>query len=152
MTSILMKALSHPVSMTKTWWVMGAAIALLAAPVASAWAARAARAAGCGASNASSPYPTFCKIPVAPTDVRTAAAFKSAVVDIRQEGRRVARQSGPDAFGLPSGGADAFARAARSEIAESARGVEPVAKDTDAFAAEARRAVIPPTKAPRKTP
>jgi hypothetical protein len=129
--------------MTKSLSVVAATIALLMAQFT---AARAATATGCADAKGADAYPTFCGIPLAPTDVRSAKEFKAAVVDTRQVGRRLVNQSGPATFGLPSNGADAFAQAAKAEIDASAAGVQPVALDTESFAADARRRVIAPPK------
>jgi hypothetical protein len=121
-------------------------MALSMAPVSMVWAAKAT---GCADRKAADGYPTFCQIPATPKNARTPAAFKTAVTDIRQVGRRVVRQTEPETFGLPTGGAEGFAQSARSEIAAFPPFTGPKAGETEAFAADARRQVIPPPK-PRR--
>ena len=138
MTSTLMKVLAYPLSMTKVFWIA----AVLAAPI----AAGAAESRAGEASARSSAYPTFCAIPPVPTGVRDAAAFKLAVVDVRQAGRRVVMQSAPDTFGLAPGQAADFGAEAGAEAAWplSADPERPV--DSEAYAAEARRKATPPPR------
>ncbi|WP_269713485.1 hypothetical protein [Caulobacter sp. NIBR2454] len=62
-------------------------------------------------------YPDVADIPKAPTDVRGAGEWRSAVQDSEAAGRRVAAQTGPETFTL---------------------------KETESYAASSRRAATPP--------
>jgi hypothetical protein len=94
-------------------------------------------------------YPSFCDIPRTPTDVRSARAFKAAVVDTRRAGRRVVRDTAPGTFGLPLGQAEAFSQAARIEAAPPPpEAAAAPAGNTEADAAELRRRATPPPPRP----
>lgn len=147
-----MKALMHPVSRTKairTVYSAPSAVALALAAMGFAVPAAASTPLS-PACDAHGPppgaYPTFCSVPAAPADVRNAAAFKTAVIEVRLEGRRVARQSAPDTFTLPLGGAAAFAADARAAAAPPAAGSTPTRAETDAFATGARAIASPPKR------
>lgn len=133
--------------MTKALYAAGLLAALSTSP---AFAGEAT----CGSKATPGAYPSFCAIPAIPTDVRSAEAFKSAVVDTRVTGRRVVRETGPDTFGLRIGDAESFSAAARAEAAPPPPIGAPVLggatpADTAAFLAEARRQVTPPAR-PRR--
>jgi len=141
MTSTLMKVLAYPLSMTKVFWLA----AILAAPVAAGAAESRARE---GSARATA-YPTFCAIPPVPTGVRDAAAFKLAVVDVRQAGRRVVLRTAPDTFGLVPGQAADFGAEARAQAAWPVSADSDRSDDSEAYAAEARRKATPPPR-PRR--
>jgi hypothetical protein len=127
--------------MTKAFWFAVS----LAAPV----AGYAADADGAAMGQGLSAYPTFCAIPPIPTDVRNAEAFKVGVVEVRQAGRRVVAQSGPETFGLVTEQTEEFGAVARAQAAypRSPAAEDPV--DTGDFAVEARRRATPPPR-PRR--
>ena len=127
--------------MTKVFWIAAA----LAAPI----TAGAADSRAADASARSSAYPTFCAIPPLPIGVRNAEAFKVAVVDVRQAGRRVALQSAPDTFGLVSGQTEDFGAGARAQVAWPLSAEPATSVDSAAFAADARRRATPPPR-PRR--
>ncbi len=133
--------------MTKALWI--AALAFAYAGLATAGAPSAAPCGPTTGVQATSGYPTFCSIPATPTDVRPAAAFRAAVIDTRRDGRRVRLQSAEQTFTLPVGEADSFSLQARLEAAPPAAEAQPAEADSEAFAAEARRRVTPPARAPR---
>jgi hypothetical protein len=89
-------------------------------------------------------YPTFCAIPEAPRDVRGADAFKAAVVETRLAGRQTLRDSAPDTFLLPIGGAEAFAADARARAAYPSAAAAPAEQATRDFADAARARATPP--------
>lgn len=100
------------------------------------------------AKTAPGPYPSFCEIPAVPTDIRGPEAFKAAVVETRQAGRRVVVQSAPETFALPLGAGDAFAGDARAEAAPPPPETA-ATEDIDRFAAAARKQASPPAR-PRR--
>ncbi len=86
-------------------------------------------------------YPTFCEIPPVPTDLRSAAEFRRAVVQTRLAGARLVEETAPSTFSLA--GTSAFAAAARAEAAPP----PPFESDvigTDAFLRTARDRALPP--------
>jgi len=110
------------------------------------WAATESGPCGPGASGA---YPSFCGIPRVPTDLRGPTAYKAAVVDTRQAGRRLVRDTGPATFGLPLDEADAFSRAAQAEAAPPPEVSALPPEDSAAIAAELRKRATPPPRRPR---
>jgi len=89
-------------------------------------------------------FPAFCSIPATPTDVRTADAFKAAVLDSRRAGAEVAQDASASTFSLqntPGFETDALRAAAAPPPMISAG--EP---DTDAFVRSARALVAPPAR------
>jgi hypothetical protein len=146
-----MKALTHPVSRSKAIWRVYSAPAAVARALAVMGFAVSAAASTphtppCVDLGQPGAYPTFCSVPAAPSDVRTAEAYKTAVIAVRLEGRRVARQSAPDTFTLPLGGAAAFAADARAAAANPAAGPVPTRAESDAFAVGARNVASPPKR------
>jgi hypothetical protein len=142
MTSPLMTALTRPASIAKA---LASAVGLLALPMSVAMAATGT--APCAQTAAG--YPSFCDIPRTPTDVRSARAFKGAVVDLRRSGRGVVRDTSPGTFGLPLGQAEAFSQAARTEAAPPPpEAAAAPAGNTEADAAELRRRAAPPPPRP----
>lgn len=87
-------------------------------------------------------YPTFCAIPASPSDARTPAGFKAAVVDLRQSGVILRRRTGPASWSLAD--AEGFAAEARTAATPPPRIVDASQSDTEAFAAAARAAAKPP--------
>jgi len=131
--------------MTKALWI---ALAAVAVPPPAVWAMAASPPCGAGGA-ANSAYPTFCSIPRTPRDVRSPAAFKASVVEIRRAGQRVMRDTAPGTFELPIGDADIFSRSARADAAAPADVLTPLQPDTAAFASDARREASPPAKVRR---
>lgn len=87
-------------------------------------------------------YPNFCDIPPKPTDIRTAAAFKTQVVGTRVAGAVVVRQTAPETFTLS--GTEAFAESARNEAAPPPPEIVPT--DTEAFVKQSKAKATPPRK------
>jgi hypothetical protein len=111
--------------------------AVLAAPCAPAAAAT-----DPFAAPASLSYPNFCDIPLKPTDIRPAAAFKAQVVGTRVAGAVVVRQTAPETFTLS--GTEGFAESARHEAAPPPPEVTP--SDTEAFVKQSKAKATPPRK------
>ena len=61
------------------------------------------------------PYPSFCSNPPMPRNVRSAQAFKTAVVTTRLAGARLVRRTAPTTWTLEN--TPGFTRTARSEAA-----------------------------------
>ncbi len=91
-------------------------------------------------------YPTFCSIPKRPADVRSAAAFKAAVLDTRRSGVALVRATGPGTFELPASGAGAFASEARAEAAPPPPMNPQNVADAAAFARDARLQAAAPKR------
>jgi hypothetical protein len=89
-------------------------------------------------------FPSFCSIPPAPKHVRSAQAFRSAVVTTRLAGVAVVNQSAPDTFTL--GDTAGFAGAARSEAAPPPPMTNPSEGSTEAFVAKSRARATPPPR------
>lgn len=89
-------------------------------------------------------YPTFCAIPPAPTQLRSATAFRNAVLETRRAGRNLVRASGPETFGLAPDTAAPFAREARREAAPPPPMNPQDVLESEAFAREARQRAVPP--------
>jgi hypothetical protein len=89
-------------------------------------------------------YPTFCSIPLRPTDGRTPAEYKSSVVDIRMAGVWLVGRTGPETFSLFGG--QAFADQARREAAPPPPMSAPDAPSTKAFIEESRARATPPSR------
>jgi hypothetical protein len=89
-------------------------------------------------------YPTFCAIPTVPTDVRTAGAFKAAVVETRLSGARLARDGAQSTFSLT--GTDDFADLARAQASPPPPMTSPQDGGTDAFISEMRAKATPPPR------
>ncbi len=143
MTSALMNSLKQPQSMTKALWL---ALVAFAIPGAQALASNPAEASACGPPARTSTYPTLCSIPATPTDVRDASAFKAAVVETRQAGRRLVVKNRDDASSLPLDGAERFSAAARAQAAPPPLADGSTPSDTQTFEAEARRKAEPPRR------
>ena len=127
---------------------------LLAASLAVPGPLMAATPGGCGGARIAAPvgtadpmtYPTFCSIPKAPTDVKSAAAFRTEILATRIAGRDLVRAEGAGTFGLSEGGAKAFAATARAEAAPPPPMSPQDVADAEAFAREARAQATPPTR------
>lgn len=89
-------------------------------------------------------YPNFCSIPQPPTDVRTAAEFKTAVVEARAAGRSLTRATSRMAWSLSPGEAGPFAAEARAEATPPPPMTPP--GDAAEFARRAREEATPPPK------
>ena len=120
-----MKALARYISMTL----------LLAATPAMAGADCAAPSGG---------YPTFCAIPPAPTDIRTAGAFHAAVIDTRVAGRDL--QNDTDASKFQLSGTDDFSREALRAATPPPPITTPGPPESAAFADDARAKASAPRR------
>jgi len=89
-------------------------------------------------------FPTFCSIPAALKNVRTAAAFKAAVVQTRLAGAGLVRRTAPDTFTL--GGTREFQARAEQEAAAPAPMPTPGGPDTQSFIEAARARAAPPER------
>ncbi len=145
MTLTLMKALAPFFSMTLVPAIIAGSV------VVGASAARAVTAPSPSASlpqdiagkpEGSGDHPTFCKIPVLPSNVRSGKAFKEAVVGLRMTGVRLVAQTAPATFSLEN--TDAFAASARAEAAPPPPIAPPDGQPTDAFINQARTMARPP--------
>lgn len=97
---------------------------------------------------ASLKFPSFCDVPMIPTNIRSAEAFKTEVVDTRLAGAATVRATAPDSFTLAD--TDTFAEAARSAATPPAPMTAPESLDTESFAAGARAKATPPRHARRR--
>jgi hypothetical protein len=142
-----MKAFTRPFSMF--------AVPVLAAAAALAASSVAAAAEGSCVADASTlspqvaaevarshPYPSFCSIPPVPRNVRSAQAFKTAVVTTRVAGARLVRRTAPTTWTLEN--TPAFARTARSQAAPPP--AVPTTGTTQDFIAKMRAHATPPPK------
>jgi hypothetical protein len=89
-------------------------------------------------------FPSFCSIPIIPTDVRTADAFKAAVLNSRRAGAALTRDSSAGTFGLKD--TSRFEASAQRAAAPPPPMVEPGGLDTDAFIKAARAQASPPSR------
>ncbi|HEY5289730.1 MAG TPA: hypothetical protein VIJ59_06825 [Caulobacteraceae bacterium] len=89
-------------------------------------------------------FPSFCSIPPAPKHVRSAQAFRSAVVTTRLAGAAVVNQSAPDTFSL--GDTTGFVGDARREALPPAPMTSPSEGDTEAFVAKSKARATPPAR------
>jgi uncharacterized protein YkwD len=94
---------------------------------------------------ASAGYPSFCAIPHPPTDVRTAAQFRTAVDASRNAGQNLERSTAAMTWSLPAGGGAGFAAEARAEATPPAPMTEPQSDATD-FARRTREEATPPPR------
>jgi hypothetical protein len=117
-----------------------------ATPGAQALASSPTEASACGPLARASAYPTLCSIPLTPTDVRNASAFKAAVVETRQAGRRLVVKNRDETSSLPLAGAESFGAAARAQAAPPPSADGSASSDTQTFEAEARRKAEPPRR------
>jgi hypothetical protein len=88
------------------------------------------------------PYPSFCSIPPVPKNVRSAQAFKTAVVATRVAGARLVRRTAPTTWTLED--TPGFARTARSEAAPPPP--VPTSGTTQDFIDKMRARATPPPK------
>jgi len=130
--------------MTKTPWMFLAA-STLAMTTSATWAATGAT--PCAAIQNQGSHPTFCSIPATPTNVRSADAFRAAVVDVRQAGLRLNSAIAREPVSLPIGDAENFAGLARAKA--MLPGAATAVPDTEAFEADARRRLGAPHSKPR---
>jgi hypothetical protein len=98
------------------------------------------------ASHTPGPYPKLDRIPAAPTDVRSAWAWKAAVTDELATKRRLEMQAAAIPFTL--NGTEAFAAQTRSRISPELAGRAPAdaAAQAQAFADAERARATPPPK------
>ena len=89
-------------------------------------------------------YPSFCSIPQPPRDVRTAAEFKTAVVDARVAGRSLTRATARMHWSLTPGETAAFAAQARAQATPPPPMTPP--GGTEEFARRAREEATPPPR------
>ncbi|HSZ53883.1 MAG TPA: hypothetical protein VK801_20120 [Caulobacteraceae bacterium] len=89
-------------------------------------------------------YPSFCSIPLPPTDVRTAAEFKTAVVDARVAGRSLTRATARMHWSLTPGETEAFAAQARAQATPPPPLTPP--GEAEEFARRAREEATPPPR------
>jgi hypothetical protein len=87
-------------------------------------------------------YPNFCDIPPKPTDIRSAAAFKTQVVRTRVAGAVIVRRTAPETFTLS--GTEGFAESAKREAAPPPP--EVATTDTEAFVKQSKAKATPPRK------
>jgi hypothetical protein len=131
-----MKALLSAFSMIVSGFALGAAgLAHAGTPTACA-AVAAAPADG---------YPSFCAIPQPPRDVRTAAQFKTAVLNAQAAGRSLTRTTARMRWSLSPGEAEPFAAQARAQAAPPPP-MTPPGPDAAEFARRAREEATPPPK------
>ncbi|MBV8683591.1 MAG: hypothetical protein JO111_11995 [Caulobacteraceae bacterium] len=112
-----------------------------------AWGSGAAQAAtpgDCSAAPAAGGYPSFCSIPQPPTGVRTAAEFKTAVLDARGAGRSLTRATARMNWSLSPGQAAPFAAQARAEATPPPPMTPP--GEAEDFARRAREEATPPPR------
>jgi hypothetical protein len=88
------------------------------------------------------PYPSFCSIPPLPRNVRSAQAFKTAVVTTRLAGARLVRRTAPTTWTLQN--TPGFSRTARSQAAPPPP--VPTSGTTQDFIAKMRARATPPQK------
>ena len=88
------------------------------------------------------PYPSFCSIPPLPRNVRSAQAFKTAVVTTRVAGARLVRRTAPTTWTLQN--TPGFSRTARSQAAPPPP--VPTSGTTQDFIAKMRARATPPQK------
>jgi hypothetical protein len=138
-----MKALPQPASTTKSPWTI-VAILLLAMDASAASAEGGAP--PCAAAGKPGIRPTFCSIPPTPTNIRTADAYKSEVVDVRRAGLRLTSRLAQEHYSLPIGDTESFADRARTEATPPSSEAAMSSEDTKAFEEDALRRVHRPEK------
>jgi hypothetical protein len=121
-------------------------IVIAGATVCAAGFVQAATPGGCVATPADNAagYPSFCSIPQPPTDVRTVAEFRKAVVEASAAGRSLTRATAKMQWSLSPGQAEPFAAQARAEATPPPPMTTP--GDTEEFARRAREEATPPPK------
>ncbi len=92
------------------------------------------------------PYPSFSRIPPAPTDVRPARAWRAAAYDAWGLKRRTEAEAAAIPFVLTVGEAEAWAEVERAKIpaAEMAAPTADASDQSEAFAAAERARATPP--------
>ncbi|HVN00128.1 MAG TPA: hypothetical protein VMT68_07925 [Caulobacteraceae bacterium] len=91
------------------------------------------------------PLPTFASIPPAPTDVRPFDAWRSAIVELKGAGVRVAAEAAAEPWVLRD--TEGWAARERSEGTAPPPVTTPSEGDTEAFVATMRARAIPPPRA-----
>ena len=89
-------------------------------------------------------YPTFCAIPVTPTNLPTVTTFRSEVIDTRLAGAWLEGRTAPDTWSLT--GTEDFQADAIREAAPPPPMTTPEEADTEAFVAKSKAQVTPPRK------
>jgi hypothetical protein len=89
-------------------------------------------------------FPSYCAIPAVPTDAPTAQAYKTEVVDIRLDGRLLARQTAATTFTLSD--TDALAARLRAAATAPPPMTTPDEGDTEAFVKAMRAKAAAPAK------
>jgi hypothetical protein len=89
-------------------------------------------------------YPSFCSIPLPPTDVRTAAQFKTSVINARIAGRSLTRATARMHWSLTPGETEAFAAQARAQATPPPPMTPP--GEAEEFARRAREEATPPPR------
>ncbi|HEX4742219.1 MAG TPA: hypothetical protein VH353_12890 [Caulobacteraceae bacterium] len=121
-------------------------IVIAGATVAATGFAQAASPGACAATpaDAEAGYPSFCSIPQPPTDVRTTAEFKKAVVEARLAARSLTRATARMQWSLSPGQAEPFAAQARAQATPPPPMTAP--GGTEEFARRAREEATPPPR------
>ena len=89
-------------------------------------------------------FPSFCSIPATPRDVRTADAYKAAVLNSRRAGAALARDTSASEFSLKD---TSVFQADAKRAAEAPPAItEPGELDADAFIKAARMRASPPPR------
>jgi hypothetical protein len=94
-------------------------------------------------------YPTFCAIPVTPTNLPSVATFRGEVINTRLAGAWLQRQTAPDTWTLT--GTEDFQAGAIREVAPPPPMTTPEEANTEAFVAKSKAQATPPRK-PGKSP
>lgn len=133
-----MEDLTQPAKMTKALWILAVCVAMVPRLAYASGSPR------CDRSEDRSGYPSFCDIPYAPKDIRTAAAFKAVVVETRTAGQRTVVDSQTPGFALGEGEAEPFAATGRTEAAPPPPMSAFPQNGAETFASEARSLAAPP--------
>jgi hypothetical protein len=120
------------------------ALACLAAASAVGAPAAADTAAAIAGAQTGASFPSFARVPATPKDVRSARAWKAAVVATRIDGAGIARQAAATPWTLADT-ADWAARE-RSEATPPAPVTTPAEGDTEAFVRAMRARATPPPR------
>jgi len=91
------------------------------------------------------PYPKFSQIPPAPTDVRSVAAWRSAVQDVGARQRQATADAAAYPFTLSNSEAWAAQERAKIPSNEQNASTEDTSKSTEDYANKARARATPPS-------